>query len=384
MAKMTSRERVVAALSHQEPDLVPIDFGSGMSTSLVVEAYEKLKAELGISGETQVLNKLFRVARLDEAAMLRLNSDCRPIQAKGPTHWAPPPTEPGTYVDVWGVKRRQVFYGEGAYYWELVANPLAEASIEDLDRYPWPDPLDPGFTEGLAEDAKRLHEATDFAIVGDSGFKSLWELGWALRGFERLLMDVALNPDFVHALMGKLLDINMAATGRFLDTVGKYLQVFRTGDDLATQKGLLMSRAAYQNILKPHYKKFFDSIKSKTDAKLFYHSCGNVTDVLDDLIEIGVDAINPVQVSALGDTAALKSRFGPKVSFWGGIDTQHALPHGSVQDVEAEVRLRIRDLGPGGGFVLGPVHNIQPDVPPENILMMADAARKFGAYPLVA
>jgi len=384
MAKMTPRERVVAALKHQEPDLVPIDFGSGMSTSLVVEAYEKFKAVAGLPGETAVLSKLFRVARLDEAAMVRLNSDCRPIQTKAPTRWTPPPTEPGTYVDVWGIKRRQVFYGDGAYYWELVASPLADATVQDLDKYRWPDPYDPGFIEGLAEEARRLHETTNFAIVGDSGFKSLWELGWALRGFEQLLMDLALNPDFVHALMGKLLEVNIATIGRFLDAVGKYLQVFRTGDDLATQKGLLMSRSTYQKVLKPHYKKMFDFIKSKTDAKLFYHSCGNVTDVLDDLIEIGVDIINPVQVSAMGDTAALKSRFGKKLSFWGGIDTQHALPHGSVQDVEAEVRLRIRDLGPGGGFVLGPVHNIQPDVPPENILAMADAARKFGAYPLAA
>ncbi len=384
MANMTPRERAVAALNHKEPDMVPIDFGSGMATSLVVEAYEKFKAAVGIPGEIAVLNKLFRVARLDEAAMVRLNSDFRPIQAKGPSRWTPPPTEAGTYIDVWGVKRRQAFYGEGAFYWELVASPLADATVEDLDKYPWPDPLDPGFTEGLAEEAKRLHETTDFAIVGDSGFKSLWELGWALRGFEQLLTDVALNPDFVHALMGKLVDINVAAIGRFLDAVGPYLQVFRTGDDLATQKGPLMSRATYRSVLKPHYKKMFEFIKSKTDAKLFYHCCGNVTDLLDDLAEIGVDAINPVQVSALGDTAALKSRFGKKLSFWGGIDTQHVLPHGSLEDVEAEVRLRIRDLAPGGGFVLGPVHNIQPDVPPQNILMMADAARKFGAYPLAA
>jgi len=384
MAKMTSRERVVAALNHQEPDLVPIDFGSGMSTSLVVEAYDKFKSVVGIPGEITVLSKLFRVARLDEAAMVRLNSDCRPIQTKSPTRWTPPATERGTYVDIWGIKRRQVFYGEGAYYWELVASPLADATVQDLDRYRWPDPLDPGFTEGLVEEAQRLYETTDFAIVGDSGFKSLWELAWALRGFEQLMIDLVLNPDFVHTLMGKLLEVNMAVTERFLGAVGKYLHVFRTGDDLAAQEGLLMSRATYQKVLRPHYRRFFDFIKSKTNAKLFYHSCGNVTDVLDDLIEIGVDAINPVQVSALGDTATLKSRFGQKLSFWGGIDTQHVLPRGSVQDVEAEVRRRIRDLGPGGGFVLGPVHNIQPDVPAENILAMADAARKFGAYPLVA
>ncbi len=384
MAEMTSRERVWAAINHQEPDRVPLDIGGGSSTTIVVEGYEKFKEHLGVSGETKILNKTFRLARLDEDVMRRLGSDCRPVTAKGPSHWTSPPAEPGTFTDIWGITWRQAFYGDNCYYWELARNPLAEASIEDLDRYPWPDPLDAGYTAGLAEETKALYEETDYALMADGGFKSFWELGYMLRGYQQMLMDLAGNPKFVSALMAKLLDINIAGTGRFLDAVGPYIHVFRTADDLATQKGLLMSPKTYRTLLKPVYKQYFDFVKSKTDAKIFYHSCGNVAGLIDDLAEIGVDIINPVQVSALGDTMALKTRFGDKVSFWGGIDTQHVLPSGSIGEVEEEVRKRIHDLGPGGGFVVASVHNIQPDVPPQNILAMAEATHKFGAYPLAA
>lgn len=382
MSEMTSRERVLAAINHQEPDRVPLDIGGGSSTGIVVEGYEKLKQYLGMSGQTGEMNKIFRVARLNESVMQRLGSDCRPLGIKSPANWTPPPAEPGTFTDIWGITWRQAWYGDGCYYWELARNPLAKATVEDLEMYSWPDPLDPGHTAGLVEEAKALYEETDYAIIGDGGFKSFWELGYMLRGLEQMLMDLVLNPGFVSALMSKLLEINMAATGRFLEVVGPYIHVFRTADDLATQKGRLMSPQTYRTLLKPIYKRYFDFIKSKTEARIFYHSCGNVVDLIDDLVDIGVDIINPVQVSALGDTAALKARFGDKVVFWGGIDTQHALPHGAIEDVQAEVRRRIRDLAPGGGYVVGAVHNIQPDVPPENIVAMAEATRKYGTYPL--
>jgi uroporphyrinogen decarboxylase len=380
---MSPRQRVWAAINHQEPDRVPLDIGGGTSTSIVVEGYARLKQHLGVSGVPKEMNKAFRIARLDEEAMRRLGSDCRLVAAGPPSRWRPPGAPSGTFVDMWGITWRQAAYGDGCYYWELASHPLAGASIADLDRYAWPDPLDPGFTDGLAGEVKALHEDTPYAIVADSGFKSFWELGYMLRGLEQMLMDLVINPDFVSSLMARLLEINLAATGRFLDAVGPYIQVFRTGDDLATQKGLLMSPATYRRLLKPVYKRFFEFIKSKTGAKIFYHSCGNVVDLIDDLVEIGVDIINPVQVSAMGDTATLKARFGDRVTFWGAIDTQHVLPYGTVAQVEAEVRQRIRDLGPGGGFVAAAVHNIQPDVPPENIVAMAEATRKFGTYPLV-
>lgn len=384
MAEMKPRERVLAALNHQEPDRVPIDIGGGGSTSIVVEGYEKLKQALGVPGETRMLDEIFRTARLDESVMCRLGSDCRPLTAKPPRHWTPRPSDPGTFVDIWGVTWKKAYYGNGCFYWELAKNPLAEAGVDDLERYPWPDPEDPGYTTGLAEEAETLYRDTPYAIVADAGFKCLWEQGYLLRGFEQLLKDLVLQPELVSRLMSKLLEINIAATGRFLDAAGPYIQVFRAADDLGTQSGLLMSLHTYRTLLKPLYKKYFDFIRSKTAAKIFYHSCGNVTDLIDDLIEIGVSIINPLQVSAMGDTATLKARFGDRVTFWGAIDTQHVLPHGSIKDVEAEMRRRIRHLGPGGGFVVAAVHNIQPDVPAENIIAMADAARKFGTYPLRA
>jgi len=379
---MTPRERVMKALNHQEPDRVPIDIGGGSSTSIGIEGYEKLKEYLGVSAEPRVLNKAFRIARLDESVMKRLGSDCRPLVAKPPLHWTPPPSKEGTFIDMWGITWKQAYYAKDWYYWEIAHNPLAEAQIEDLERYPWPDPLDPGFTAGLADETRELYEETDYTLMADGGFKSFWELSYMLRGFTRMLVDLKRNPDFVTQLLSKLLEINIAATDRFLEAAGRYIQVFRAGDDLASQTGPIMSPQLFRAILKPVYKKYFDFVKSKTSAKIFFHSCGNVVELIDDLVEAGVEIINPVQVTAMGDTAGLKQRFGDRVVFWGGIDTQHVMPHGSVSEVETEVRRRIRDLGSDGGFVLAAVHNIQPDVPPQNILAMADAARKFGTYPL--
>jgi uroporphyrinogen decarboxylase len=384
MAEMTSRERVLAAVSREEPDRVPLDIGAGASTGVVVEGYAALREHLGISGSPHIpeLNRTFRVARMDEAVMRRLGSDCRPLMVGPPANWRPPDTEPGFYIDMWGIRWRRAPYGDGRYYWEFAGHPLAEATVDDLATYPWPDVDDPGFTAGLAEKAKALHEGTDYAIVADSGFKSLWELGYMLRGLEQMMVDTVLNPEFTTALLSKLLDINLAVTGRFLEAVGPYIDVFRGSDDLATQQGPAISPRAFRTFLKPLYREYFEFVKSRTDAKLFYHSCGNVVDLLDDLIEIGVDAINPVQVSAMGDTAALKARFGDRIAFWGGIDTQRALPFGTVADVEEEVRRRINDLAPGGGYVVAAVHNIQPDVSPANIVAMAKATRKYGTYPL--
>ena len=387
MAEMTSRERVLAAINHQEPDRVPLDIGAGGSTTIVIEGYENLKRYLGEPVEqknTKFLNKVFRMARIDESIMKRLGSDCRPIGIKPPVNWTPPsPPGPDMFIDIWGITWRKVSYDNNCFYNEVVDCPLAEATKEDLEDYPWPDPEDPGFTSGLAEEAKNLYENTDFSLVGDGGFKSFWELGYMMRGYERLLIDLVDNKEFVKTLFEKFLEINIKGTGRFLDAVGPYIQVFRTADDMASQNGPLMSPATYREIIKPVYKKYYDFIKSKTEAKIFYHSCGNVVDLLDDFIENGVDILNPVQVSAIGNTFELKKRFGDKLVFWGGIDTQHVLPHGSVQEVEEEVQKRIRDLAPGGGYVVASVHAIQPDVPPENIIAMDDATRKYGNYPVV-
>jgi hypothetical protein len=205
-------------------------------------------------------------------------------------------------------------------------------------------------TAGLAQEARTLYEGTGYAIEASSGFASFWELATYLRGYEQLLMDLVGNPDFVTALMTRLLEINIAGTGRFLAETGPYIQVFRAADDLATQRGLLMSPRIFRKLLKPFYQKYFDFVKTHTGAKILFHSCGNITDLVDDLIETGVEILNPVQVSAMPDTAALKSRFAGRVAFWGGVDTQHIMPYGTPAEVEQEVIRRISDLGAGVGL----------------------------------
>jgi uroporphyrinogen decarboxylase len=383
LAVLTSRQRVERALNHQEPDRVPIDIGGGTSTTLVVEAYRNLKRYLGLpEGQIQTLSKQYRSARLDEQVMRRLGSDCYPLRGRGPSNWTPPPTGPGEFVDVWGVTWRQIWYRDNAFYWEVAQAPLATATIDDLDRYPWPDPGDPGYTAGLAGEARTLYEQTGYAVEASCGFYSFFETGYALRGYEQLFMDFIQNPAFVLALFDRLLDINIAGTRRFLDAAGPFVTIFRTADDLASQSGLLVSPAMYRQFLKPYHQRYVNFVKSHTDAKVLFHTDGNVTPLLDDLVEIGVDVLNPVQPSALGDLAALKAAYGDRLSFSGAIDTHQVLPNGKPDDVRAEVRRRIHELGPGGGYILSSVHSILVDVPPENVLAMADAAQEFGRYPL--
>jgi len=269
------------------------------------------------------------------------------------------------------------------YYFDMVEHPLSEATIKDFDNYPWPDPDDPGRYEGLEEEAKKLFKNTEYAIVGDVYSASLFESNWKLTGIEKFLTDMLINPAFIEKLLAISLEIQERMISNFLDTVGRYIQVLALNGDLAMQTGPLMSPSLYRRVIKPYYKKLLRSVAGKTDAKLFRHCCGSIASFIPDFINYGIDAIHPVQVSAKNmDTKVLKEKFGDKIGFWGGIDTQHVLPYGTPRNVEEEVKKRIHDLALGGGYVLAAVHNIQRDVPPENIVAMFKAARKHGKYPL--
>ncbi len=381
MAEMTPRERVQAALRHEEPDRVPFDIGGGNSTTLLVETYENLKEYLKISAPTRIMNKAFRSAELDEEAMLRLGSDVRSVKTKPPKNWMPPPSEPGTFIDGFGIKWRQAFY-PGGYYWEIAEPPLAHATISDLKSFPWPEPDDPGRYEGLAEEVQNLHNNTSYALMGDSVIKGFWEPYFMMRGIEQSLVDLLINKGFVHAVMERLFELNTAVTKRFLDITGPFLSVFRTADDLAAQNSLLMSPQTYQEMIQPYHRRFNKFVKQYTDAKIFFHSCGNVVSLLDELIDAGFEVLNPVQVAAFDDPAGVKIKYGDRLTFWGGIDTQKVLPKGTPQEVREEVKLRIKQFGAGGGFVAAAVHNMQPDIPPENVLAMSKAVQELGVYPI--
>jgi uroporphyrinogen decarboxylase len=192
-----------------------------------------------------------------------------------------------------------------------------------------------------------------------------------------------LDKPFAKALFDKLADFHIEFFRHYLEAVGDCIDVVVVSDDLGGENGPLISPELYRELIKPAQKKLWQFIKSNTEAYLFLHSCGSISKFIPDLIEIGVDILNPIQVAAKDmDTRRLKDEFGDKLIFWGGIDTQRILPFGSPEDVESEVKKRIADMAPGGGYVLTAVHNIQAGVPPENICMMYDAARKYGVYPI--
>ncbi len=376
---MTARERVLAALDHREPDRVPRDLG-GTTTGIMAGAYRGLLDYFGLDEEVVISDTKQRLARPSEAVLARLGIDTRYV-FPGHSHSHRDEIredETGyTYVDTWGIT--MFMPKEHGLYYDMVAHPLADLDAEDLRHYDWPDMRDPGYTDGLAERARRMREETDFALVTRI-WGSMFERAWYLRGFENFLRDLVTNERFVNALLDRLLELNMEFFEEYLGAVGPYVDVVPCGDDLGTQTGPLISPALYRKYLKPRQRELFASVKERTDARLFLHTCGGVYDVIPDLIEVGVDILNPVQVSAAGmDTGRLKREFGDQLCFWGAVDTQHVLPFGTPEEVREEARRRVQELGTAGGYVLGAVHNIQSGVPPQNIVAMYEVAEEGGA-----
>ena len=384
-AEMTPRERVLAALNHEEPDRVPIDLAQAQGDGITIEAYRNLLRHLGLPDRPiQVKAKVGQTAKPDEDVLRRFKIDFRYVGLGAPDGWKDIQIGENSYQDEWGVVRTMP---PGGYYYDLTAPPLAgDATISAIERHSWPDPYDPGRYRGLRERARRLREETDYAVVIDLNC-SFFLRCCELRGWENFFMDMVADPEFAGALMDKMLDTRLAMAGRALEEAGEYVDIVMvTSDDVGMIDRTIVSPALYRSMIKPRQQRTFDFFRARTGAKLFYHTDGAIYSLLPDFVELGVDILNPIQVSATGmdDTGQLNLEYGDKLVFWGGIDTHHVLPYGTVEDVRQEVRRRILDLGPGGGYVLCSVHNIQPDVPPENVVAMFDSAYELGRYPLTS
>lgn len=380
LLSMTSRERVLAAVNLSIPDRVPMDLGGSTCSTITIEPYLTLKKMLGFEGEANIVTKIYQTVFVDRPVAEALNVDTCMVHARDPK--LPPQESPDLFTSDWGITYQRTSKGDN-FYWDIVKNPLKGATIEDLENYPWPDPFSPERTEGLKQEAKKLHEETDYAIIGNIGFSGIFEASWMLRGFEDFLVDLMVNKDFAHALLRKVTNIMIDRYKGFLDEVKDYLDLVFIGDDLATQAAPIMSVETYREMIKPYQKEYFEFVKSYSGKKLIYHSCGNIVPILNDLIEIGVNAINPVQVSADNmDPIYLKEKFGDRVCFWGSVDTQRVMSTGTPEEVRKEVLERIKVFGQNGGFVLAPVHNVQFDVPAENVLALYETGYKYGKYPL--
>jgi len=378
----TSRERVLIALDHQQPDRVPIDLGGSVVTSIAISTYRELRQHLGLpKTDIQTLEFVQQVARVDEDVMEHFGIDVEPVHACGsPTPANLKTDADGTrsFVDSFGATLKQP---PGCHYFDWQEFPLPEPTLEALARMPWPDPTDPALYAGLREGVQRRREQSERAFFGMAPCgHDLFNQLFRVRGMENGLMDMVAEPEFAEAFFDRLCETICTAQRLFLAEVGDLIDIQFAADDLSGQTGPLVNPALWREVIKPRQARILETIRAHTQAKIFYHTCGAAVPFLDDLIEIGVDIINPVQVSAEGmDTAQLKKRYGKRLGFWGGgCDTQKVLPYGTPDEVRAEVRRRIADLAPGGGFVFNPVHNIQPLVPPANVTAMFDAVREFG------
>jgi uroporphyrinogen decarboxylase len=373
---------VLLALNHQEPDRVPIVFGADGSTAMLVPAYKNLKQHLGIATETRLFDRAFQYARIDEELMVRFGSDIRTLVGPASSHCASVDGPNDTFTDCWGITWQRP---QGGYYYDMVSQPLKDArTLKEIEEYPWPDPKMMLDLNGLAEHARRLRRESSYAIMGiHEGTSSLFEASWYLRGLSEFMLDLAVNPEMAHALLRHLTDIAKANAALFLKEVGPYIDIYRVGDDLGIQNSTIISPGMFREVVKPYLAEYYDMIHNMTDAKLMLHCCGSVSSIMEDLIEIGVDILHPVQVSAKNmEPGKLKDQFGDRLCFCGGIDTQQVLPHGTPEEVQEEVQRLIQELAPGGGYLLAAVHAIQPDVPPENVCTMFETALAHGRYPI--
>lgn len=384
---MNSRERVEMALNHQEPDYIPSDLGATVMTSLNVQAYRSLRRYMGLPEVVpQVADVVQQLVEVDEDVREYFKVDVRGVQPQRSAASTQIQIKDDMlhykyFYDEWGIGWKMP-KDDGLYY-DVFHHPLRNMqTMADLERYPWPDPVDPKRFVGVRERVRQaIEERHEPVIIGGlcAGFVEM--AGW-MRGYEDYLIDFASNTSFLECFFDKILELKMAYWEKMLTEVGDLVTAVLESDDMGSQRDLLFSPRAYRQFVKPRHTKLYSFIKAHSRAKVFFHSCGAIRKVLPDLIEAGVDILNPVQVNAVGmDSAELKRDFGKDLSFWGGgVDTQHVLGDGTVQEVRDEVRRRINDLAPGGGFVFATVHAIQRNVPPENVLAVWETLRQCDKY----
>ena len=399
---MTSRERVLKAIRHEEADRVPIDFGAMRSTGIMAVGYNKLKEHLGITGgETRVYDTMQQLAEIEMPILERFHVDVVDVVntlGRYPQNWKPwilpdgssafIPTSFNPESDGEGgfiardASGKVTFRApKGCLYFQSVDHPLAHMTdISEIQDWQAPRMSDAYF-ESMRDRAKWLYENTNFAIlIGFGG--NILEAGQGMRGWDQFMVDMAIDPEFTHAMLDKLTEAHLDNAAKLIEAVGDYVQVIQMGDDLGTQAATQVSVPMYREFVHPYHKKIYQYVREHSNIHVFLHSCGSIYDFIPDLIDEGVEILNPVQTSAAKmDPKNLKKEFGDKLTFWGGAcDTQAILPNATPAEIREHVKERMEIFKPGGGFIFNQIHNVQSNVPPENVVAMLDAAYEFGSY----
>ena len=378
---MNSRDRILTTLEHRKPERIPFDLGSTLVTGITRNAYIKLTKYLGEEPrELKLFDTVQQLVVMEETILRKLKIDTRGLMPnivrKNPCIKE---EEFKSFIDEWGVTWKMP--REKGLYFDIVKNPLSgDITEKNIDNFPWPDPTDKHLLEGMKQKAERFYR-DGYAVILESFCSGILEMSCRLRGYEQFYSDLAITPKLACKLMDKFLELKIQFYEMVSGEIGSYIQFIREGDDVAGQESLLISPKMYQNYIKPRHKELFKAQKRVFPQPFytFFHSDGALYDLIPDFIETGVDILNPVQVSAKGmDILKLKKEYGKELSFWGGgIDTQRTLPQGSPEEVRKEVKRRIEILAPDGGFILATVHNIQDDVPPENIMALWETVQEL-------
>ena len=411
---MTSRERIIAAVEHRQPDKVPVDLGATPSSGISAIAYGNLKRHLGLNhGPPQVYDVVQQLAQPEDAILERFRIDVVDIGRAFNTE--APAWRPTTLADGQAALYPNWFHPENQADGSLIARvedgldiahmpaggtffdqsyfPYIDgypADFRDLSREmsrvlwaalvhsPWDHAAEPGFWDILRAKALEMRRKSDRALMIVIGC-NLFEWGTFLRRMDNFLMDLAAEPAQVEALLDALMERHLVALEKTCKAVGDVADIIRFGDDLGTNNGPFMSPRTYQQLFKPRHKLLCDYVHKHTRMKTFLHSCGSIRALMPDLIEAGFDIINPVQTTCRGmEPEGLKADFGKDLCFWGGgCDTKSVLPTGTPLEVKDHVKRRLDIFMPGGGFVFNTVHNILPEVPPQNIVAMFEAVADF-------
>ena len=383
---MNSRQRLLTTLNHQEPDHIPLDLGSTQVTGIHRVAYITLRQALGLAPvEPQICDYIQGLALPDDDLIQRLGVDMRGLFPLNSHNWRVREEEAGDYWeyhDEWGITHRRP-RPDGLYY-SIVQSPLnrPELTAQDIQNHPWPNLADPQRIAGLRQQAERYRDA-GYAVVLKDPFAGIFEMSQRIMGMENCLLLMATDKSLIGALFDKLVELKLSFWETALPQLADVVDVISQADDYGTQTSQLISPAMFRQQIKPRWQVIFSRLQQLApQVKQFFHSCGNVRPLLPDFIELGVQILNPVHIRATGmEPRQLKRDFGDALVFWGGgVDTQGVLPNGTPQQVKDDVRRNIEALAPGGGYVFNTIHNIQADVPPENIIAMWEALQEYGVY----
>jgi len=398
---MNHRQRILTALRHEEPDRLPIDLGATFVTGMMAPAYRKVRRALGLPARpVRIADMLQQLAEIEPDVLDRFGVDAVGLDNTsfdpdgGASFWKPyPENEEGEALIPRSV---EVVQDEGRRYlsfpprervavrpldcpyFENIWRPLTEAeSVSDLDRVDW-EAWGAKDISGLKRRALRLRETTDRCLLAGFGGQML-EAGQDFMGYEKYMMELAMDSPLANAFLDRLMQIYERNLDAFIEHLAPSIDVICFFDDLGSQHAPQISLAMFRKFFLPRYRRLFMRVKEKTSCFTFLHCCGAIRPFIPDLIEAGLDILNPVQVSAAGmNPVELKREFGKDLTFWGGgCDTQRILPTETPERVRDDVREKIDALAPGGGFVFTPVHNIQADIPPENIIALYDEALRF-------